>query len=132
MKGVVIWNRKGEIKMHYLYYKHPKDINIHFVGETIIDAKECEDIKKSLQFVGFLIFRILSKQEKDINPFSISVKNKNNRRIIKLCKNDKVILVMIENIVGEWVVRIDGLKEDIKDFVIEYTVKVLADNKKKA
>lgn len=117
--------------MVHIYYGHPKDIVIHFAGETMIGIPKCAEIKRFLQFVGFLIFRMLSLQESPVSGFAVSMVLKNGRKIVRLCKKERSLFVLLETASHEWVVRLDGTKKDLKNFVMEYTIKALKFDEKK-
>lgn len=90
---------------------------------------ECAEVKRALQFIGFLIFRMLSEQDKSVGTFSASMKQKCGRRIARLCKNNESVFVLLENVSGEWIARLDGTKEEISEFVMEYMVHSLTQSK---
>lgn len=113
------------MKMQHKEYTHPQKIRVHFLGETEMKFNEYLKLKKGLQFVGFLIFKMLSEKDAQFDSFSVKEIHTNTRTVVKLFRNKKLILALLEDYWGEWIVRLDGTIQDIVEFVMKYTINLV-------
>ena len=93
-----------------------------------MEPKQRACVKRWLQFLGFLIFRMIEERADHIGRFAVVEKQRFGRTVIWLYSNEKPILALLEDCLGEWLARIDGSQGDIAEFIMEYTVYSLTKN----
>lgn len=106
-------------------HSNPRDINVHFLGETRMSTKMRSYVRDLLQFIAFIIFRMVSEQEERIGPFSVTALQIYSRNIVELFRNNEPVLALIDDGSGKWIVRLDGTIEDIVKYVMVYTIHLL-------
>ena len=114
--------------MNYLDFTVPDDIDVHFLGETRMNSRRRYNLKRAFQFVGFLIFRMLSIQEKCIGAFSVTAEERHGRNIVTLFRCDESIVTLFDDCSGRWTFRLDGTIEEILDFVMSFVTFSLTHN----
>lgn len=117
--------------MKRIKYRYPEDIPIHFLGETHISTEEYQKVKIYFQHMCYIIFSIINSSDSSYSTYKIEYMMKHERLRIRLSDADKNIFDIFEDCLNEWVVKENGTKEELLDFITTYFVHILLSSETK-
>ena len=72
-----------------------------------------------------MIFCLLEDDKRKIGNYKVDKSNKINRLIIRLSNDKRIILEIIEDCFGEWIIKEIGNEDDLIEFTIEHIIHIL-------